>query len=62
MKRLILFLFFLTSCSLNSNNSYWNENFNSNYKELNYDKDYSFKEYGEILDKYSAKNKIPRLN
>ena len=62
MKKLILFLFLLTSCSINSNSTYWNENINSNYEELNYAKDYTFDEYGEILQKYSNNNKIPKLN
>ena len=38
MKKLILLFFLLTSCSLNSDNAYWNENLNINYEELKYDK------------------------
>jgi len=62
MKKLILFLFLLTSCSFNNDSAYWNKNSNSNYEELKYDKDYTFNEYGKILEQYSAKNKIPNLN
>ena len=50
MKKLILLFFLLTSCSLNSDNAYWNENLNINYEELKYDKDYTFDEYGKILE------------
>ena len=62
MKKIILFLFFLTSCSLNNNSSYWNETFNSDYEELEYAKDYTFDEYKNLLIQYSNKNKIPKLN
>ena len=62
MKKLILFLFLLTSCSLNSNSAYWNENSNITYEELKYEKDYSFDEYGRILEQYDDRKEIPRLN
>ena len=35
MKKIIFFLFLLTSCSLNSNSAYWNEN--TNFKFLKVD-------------------------
>ena len=62
MKKLILFLFLLNSCSLNSDSAYWDKNLNFNYEELKYDKDYTFGEYGKVLEKYSEKNKIPNIN
>ena len=62
MKKKILLLFLLTSCSLNNDSAYWNQKLYSNYEKLDYDKDYTFKEYGEILDKYNAKNKTPEIN
>jgi len=62
MKKLILFLLLLTSCSLNSNSAYWNENSNITYEELIYEKDYSFDEYGKILKKYDDRKEIPKLN
>ena len=62
MKKLILFLFLLNSCSLNNDSAYWNKNLNFNYEELKYDKNYTFGEYGKILDEYSKKNKIPKIN
>ena len=62
MKKLILFLLLLTSCSLNSNNSYLNEESNLAYEELKYEKDYSFDEYGRILQQYDDRKEIPKLN
>ena len=62
MKKLFVFLFMLTSCSLNTSSNYWNENLNANYEELNYDKDYTFDEYKNILDMYNKKTEIPNLN
>ena len=62
MKKLIFILFLFTSCSFNNDSAYWNENLNLNYEELKYDKDYTFDEYGKILEKYNAKNKTPKIN
>ena len=62
MKKLILFLLLLTSCSINSNSTYWNENSNLTYEELKYEKNYSFDEYGKILQQYDNRKKIPKLN
>tara|TARA_Y100001960_G_C14637379_1_gene808976 strand:+ start:264 stop:452 length:189 start_codon:yes stop_codon:yes gene_type:complete len=62
MKKSILLLFLLTSCSLNNDSAYWNENLNINYEELKYDNDYTFDEYGKILENYSVKNKTPKIN
>tara|TARA_B100000029_G_C17412461_1_gene901276 strand:- start:69 stop:257 length:189 start_codon:yes stop_codon:yes gene_type:complete len=62
MKKMFLLLLLLNSCSLNSNNAYWNENLNSTYEEINYDKDYTIEEYKKALDMYSNKTKIPDLN
>ena len=62
MKKLILFLLLLTSCSPNGNGTYLNENLNSTYEELKYEKDYSFDEYGRILEQYDDRKEIPKLN
>ena len=62
MKKLNLFLFLLTSCSLNSNSAYWNENPNITYEEIKYEKDYSFDEYGKILEQYDDRKENPKLN
>tara|TARA_Y100001949_G_scaffold159844_1_gene151026 strand:- start:157 stop:345 length:189 start_codon:yes stop_codon:yes gene_type:complete len=62
MKKLILFLFLLTSCSFNNDSVHLKENLNLNYEELKYGKDYTLDEYRKILEKYSAKNKTPKIN
>ena len=62
MKKIFFCLFLLTSCSLNSDSAYWNEDLNSNYEELKYDKDYTMNQYEKILDQYNNRNKIPNLN
>ena len=63
MKKFILLYLFLTSCSLNSDSAYWNQNLYSNsYKDIKFDKDYTFKEYGELLDQYNANSEIPNIN
>ena len=62
MKKLIFSLLFLTSCSLNSNNTYWNINSNSDHEKLKYEKDYSFDEYGRILEQYGDRKETPKLN
>ena len=62
MKKLILFLFLLTSCSFNNDSDYLKENLNLNYEELKYGNDYTLDEYRKILEKYSVKNKTPNIN
>ena len=62
MKKFIIFLFLLTSCSFNSNTASWEENLNSSYQELKYDEDYTFDEYEKILDRYNERKKTPKLN
>jgi hypothetical protein len=62
MKKFIIFLFLLTSCSFNSNTAYWKENLNSSYQELKYDEDYTLGEYEKILDHYNDRKEIPKLN
>ena len=62
MKKFIIFLFLLTSCSFNSNTAYWKENLNSSYQELKFDEDYTFEEYDKILDHYNDIKETPKLN
>jgi len=62
MKKFIIFLFLLTSCSFNSNTAYLKENLNSSYQELKYDEDYTFEEYDKILDHYNDRKETPKLN
>jgi len=59
MKKIIL-LILLTSCSLNQNSTYWNAN--ENKEILDFDKDYSFIEYKNILKKYSTQKGYPEIN
>ena len=56
MKILIL-LFLLTSCSYIKNKSNLN-----NKKILNFDKDYTFKEFNIILEKYNDRTDFPNIN
>ena len=62
MKKLILLFLILPSCSLNSDSAYWNQNLYSEYEVLEYDKDYTFKEYGKMLNRYNDKSEMPNLN
>ena len=60
MKKLILFSLLLTSCSLSNTGNYWNNNLDK--KILDFDKDYTFKEYEAILKKYNDKKDYPKIN
>ena len=62
MKKIILIFFLLAACSFNSDTVYWNENSEIDYEEIKYHKDYTFKKYGEILEKYNVKTEIPSIN
>ena len=63
MKLLFLFLFLsLVSCSLNNTGDYWNKNQNLNKENLDYDKDYSVKEYEKILEEYNDRTDFPNIN
>ena len=50
----ILFLLF-TACSLHNND-------NLNMEILDFNKEYSIKEYGAILEKYNARKGYPKIN
>ena len=58
----MLLLIFNNSCSLNASNDYWNNNINVNTENLDFDKDYSFKEYEKILDGYNDRTEFPNIN
>ena len=63
MKLVFLFMFLsLLSCSLNNTSDYWNKNLNLDKENLDYDKDYSIEEYGEILKQYNDRTKFPNIN
>ena len=55
MKRLILILFLLSSCTINNNKL--------NVAEpINFDKDYSISEYKKLLDLYNDKKGYPNID
>ena len=63
MKLVFLFLFLsLLSCSLNNTSDYWNKNLNLDKENLDYDKDYSIKEYEKILKGYNDRTDFPNIN
>ena len=63
MKLLFLFLFLsLVSCSLNNAGDYLNKNQNLNKENLDYNKDYSVKEYEKILEEYNDRTDFPNIN
>ena len=59
MKKIFI-LFFLTSCSFQNAGNYWNDNLNKEI--LDFNKEYSIKEYGAILEKYNARTGYPKIN
>ena len=63
MKLVFLFLFLsLLSCSLNNTSDYSNKDLNLVKENLDYDKDYSIEEYGEILKQYNDRTNFPNIN
>ena len=57
---ILLLLFLLTSCSFQNTVNYWNDN--KNKEILDFNKKYTFNEYGEILEKYNARKGYPIIN
>ena len=63
MKLVFLFLFLsLLSCSLNNTSDYLNKDLNLVKENLDYDKDYSIKEYEKILKGYNDRTDFPNIN
>ena len=63
MKLVFLFLFLsLLSCSLNNTSDYSNKDLNLVKENLDYDKDYSIKEYEKILKGYNDRTDFPNIN
>ena len=60
MKKIIIILLLLTSCSIQNTGNLRNGNINKEI--LDFDKDYTFKEYGAILEKYNARTGYPKIN
>ena len=62
MKLVFLFLFLsLLSCSLNNTSDYSNKDLNLVKENLDYDKDYSIKEYEKILKGYNDRTDFPNI-
>ena len=55
MKKFYLLFFLLTACSLHNND-------NLNKEILDFNKEYSSKEYKAILEKYNAITGYPKIN
>ena len=55
MKKFYILFLLLTACSLNNSD-------NLNKKILDFNKEYSIKEYGAILEKYNARTGYPKIN
>jgi hypothetical protein len=63
VKLVFLFLFLsLLSCSLNNTSDYSNKDLNLVKENLDYDKDYSIKEYEKILKEYNDRTDFPNIN
>ena len=60
MKKMILFLILLNSCSINNTAKYWNSNLKK--EVLNFDNEYTYKEYKIILKKYNDRTDYPNIN
>ena len=55
MKKFYILFLLLTACSVHNND-------NLNKEILDFNKEYSIKEYGAILEKYNARTGYPKIN
>ena len=60
MRKFYILILLLTACSFNNTKSYWNDNLNKEI--LDFNKDYSIKEYEAILKKYNVRTGYPKIN
>ena len=60
MKKFYILFLLLTACSFDNTKNYWNDNLNKEI--LDFNKEYSIKEYGAILEKYNAITGYPKIN
>ena len=60
MKKFYILFLLLTACSFNNTKNYLNDNLNKEI--LDFNKEYSIKEYGAILEKYNARTGYPKIN
>ena len=60
MKKFYILFLLLTACSFNNTANYLNDNLNKEIFDFN--KKYSIKEYGTILEKYNTRTEYPKIN
>ena len=60
MRKFYILFLLLTACSFDNTKNYWNDNLNKEI--LDFNKKYTFKEYGEILEKYNVRKGYPIIN
>ena len=60
MKKIYILFLLLSACSFNNTKNYWNDDLNKEI--LDFNKEYSINEYGEILEKYNARKGYPKIN
>ena len=60
MRKFYILFLLLTACSFNNTKNYWNNNLNKEI--LDFNKEFSIKEYGAILEKYNARRGYPKIN
>ena len=60
MKKILVLLFALSSCSFQNTGNYWDNNLNNEF--LDFESDYSFNEYKKLLKKYVDRKGFPDLN
>ena len=60
MRKFYILFLLLTACSFDNTKNYWNDNLNKEI--LDFNKKFSIKEYGAILEKYNARTGYPKIN
>ena len=60
MRKFYILFLLLTACSFDNTKNYWNNNLNKEI--LDFNKKFSIKEYGAILEKYNARTGYPKIN
>ena len=60
MKKILIIILFLTSCSFQNTGNYWDNNLNN--KILDFEREYTFNEYKTILEKYNDRKGFPKIN
>ena len=60
MKKFYILFLLLAACSFHNKENYLNDNLNKEI--LDFNKEYSIKEYRAILEKYNARTGYPKIN